>query len=222
MIPGHRPSPRVPALAASRSDLAAILCLGLGVVLRVALALVNREANDDHIEVVMRIMAGGPQPMILTCNECFQPKLYHLLCARVAAALGASTRDDIILTAQFLNVVLGTATLIVGYHFIRRLSSDPLVRFLATSWIALNPALLGINVQATNDTLIIFAGTVLIASLIAAIPDVPRKPWALAIAVVAAGLAPHVKGNGIVLTLVALPAIAIVVCRRSSSGRFVR
>jgi hypothetical protein len=212
MNPGH---------TALRSDVPAKLCIALGVILRVGLALVNREANDDHIDVILRIMAGGPQPTILACNECFQPKLYHVLCARLADMLGAATRDQIILTAQFVNVALGALTLLVGYRVVRRLSPDPLVRFLATSWLALNPALLGINVQATNDTLVIFVGTVLIASLIVALADQSSARWTLLVAILAAGTAPHIKGNGIVLALAALPAIAIVVCRRSSSGRFV-
>ena len=55
----------------------------LGIVLRVALSLVNLEANDDHVEVI-RIMAfENRMPDFEEAWEAYQPKLYHVVVAAV-------------------------------------------------------------------------------------------------------------------------------------------
>jgi hypothetical protein len=190
--------------------------------LRLALALVNRAANDDHIEVVQRLMHGGPQPDVRSCWECFQPKFFHQVCARLAEVLSLTTRDEIIVAAQVLNVLLGTAVLLLGYELIYRLTADRLTRFMAASWLALNPALLGINVQATNDTLVILAGAVVIVSLHAWLVAGAGSRGPLAIAIVAAALAPHIKGNGLVVAAVAVALIIAIAWMKSGRGRAFR
>ncbi len=194
----------------------------VGVTLRVVLATVNRQANDDHVEVVLELLGGGRQPTILTCNECFQPKLYHLMCAWIAKACDLSTRDQITVVAQLFNAVLGIGVVLIGYGLICRISENRLVRFLATSWLALNPGLLGINVQATNDTLLIFVGTVLLVSLHDWIGSGTRSATALGVAVLSAGLAPHIKGNGIVLALLTAAIVSAITWQRSSPHRVLR
>lgn len=209
-------------MRSSRASLLSSASLAIGAALRVALAVVNREANDDHIEVVLALLAGGRQPNISTCNECFQPKLFHLACAWIARALDLSTRDQIAVSAQLLNVAFGTGVLLIGWWLVTRLSADPWVRFLAVSWLALNPGLMGIDVQATNDSLLILVGAVLLASLYRWIAIGSRTATSLLAVVLAAGLAPHVKGNGIVLTMATLLCVGTVVWVRSMSWRPIR
>jgi hypothetical protein len=220
-IADRRPSPPV-FLASIRADALPLACLLLGVGLRFALALVNRQANDDHIDVVRRLLRGDPQPDVRMCWECFQPKFFHQLCAGLAEMLDLTTREEITVGVQVLNVLIGMGVLFAGYDLIYRVTSDRLVRSLATSWLALNAPLIGINAQATNDTLIILAGTVVIVSLHRWILSGARHGAPLLIALLVAALAPHIKGNGLVVAGLALGAITMVTLSTSPRHRVVR
>ena len=66
----------------ARSRWLVLVVFIVGTALRVSLALVNREANDDHMTVVRMIRTTGQLPTKADCWECFQPKLFH----RTAAA----------------------------------------------------------------------------------------------------------------------------------------
>ena len=52
--------------------------LAVGVLLRVYLALVNTEANDDHLTVIRIIAQQHRLPRLRDAWEGFQPKLYHV------------------------------------------------------------------------------------------------------------------------------------------------
>jgi len=57
------------------------------------------------------------------------------------------------LVAQLVNFVAGTITFIIAWIFIKKLPfKNDLLKLLAFALTALNPALIGINAQATNDT----------------------------------------------------------------------
>ncbi len=218
-----RTPPREPGIfTPCRANLIPLASLLLGSALRVLLAIFNRQANDDHVEVVLKLLEGGRQPSILSCNECFQPKLYHIWSARIAEWCDLGTRAEITVAAQLLNVVLGLGVLALGYVFIARLSTDTTVRALATSWIALNPRLLAINVQATNDTFVILLGAVVLVALLGWIQSGRRKTWLLLLAVSAAALSPHVKGSGIVIALVTLTVACTLIWLTPKSHRLVR
>jgi hypothetical protein len=208
--------------ALNRANALALTCMLVGVSLRMALAWVNREANDDHVEVVLKLLDGGAQPTILTCNECFQPKFFHLLWAWIARVLHLSTRDQIAVAGQIINALSGTAVLLLGCAFIGRISTSPLVRFLGTSWLALNPGLLAINVQATNDSLIILTGTILLVSLTSWIRSGGDRRISFVAVVLSAGFAPHVKSNGIVLAVLTAAIVAATIWRRSRTHRHLR
>jgi hypothetical protein len=219
---GRKPIAPPVFLRSIRADALPLACLLLGGGLRFALALVNRQANDDHIDVVRRLLRGDPQPDVRTCWECFQPKFFHQLCAGLAEMLSLTTREEITVAAQVLNVLLGMGVLFAGYDLIYRVTSDRLVRILATSWLALNAPLIGINAQATNDTLIILAGTIVIVSLHEWIAGGARATGPLVIALVAAALAPHIKGNGLVVAGLTLAIIATVTLATSPRHRVIR
>ena len=55
--------------------------LVVAVLLRLSLAVVNHEANDDHMQVIRIIRATGQLPLKPDCGECFQPKLFHATAA---------------------------------------------------------------------------------------------------------------------------------------------
>jgi hypothetical protein len=153
-----RPEPEGGARRGSQSIariiLATLFVLALG--LRLALVLVNREANDDHMAVVARILETGGLPRQEDCWECYQPKLFHLLVALIlrAGGLVEADADRQVQAAQWLNLLAGTATLIVVWRVLRQAPArSPVLVALAFGLTALNPALVGINAQATNDSL---------------------------------------------------------------------
>jgi len=76
----------------------------------------------------------------------------------VIEGLGVARTDisALWLTAQMVNFVAGMITLIIAWIFIKGLPfKNNLLKLLAFALTALNPALLGINAQATNDTFVI-------------------------------------------------------------------
>ena len=95
----------------------------LATLLRVGLALVNREANDDHLEVARMIMQEKRLPLMDDCWECFQPKFYHLSLAVIFQSLNITQPETQTLVAQLLNVLMGALTIWVAYLFIRSLST---------------------------------------------------------------------------------------------------
>jgi hypothetical protein len=123
---------------------------GLAALLRVGLALVNRQSNDNHMEVVQLILKRGILPSQHDCWECFQPKLYHFT---VATLLKTLPITQPIIVAQLLNVVMSLVMLWMLWMFMRRVKiANDTVKVLAFGLFALNPAMVGINIQATNDT----------------------------------------------------------------------
>ena len=139
-----------------------LFIFGLATLLRFSLVLFNREANDAHEEVARLIIQTGRLPQRDDCWECFQPKLYHLTFAGMLDTLGMAKspayQQNIV--GQFVNFIAGTITLIIVYLFLRELTEfHDKLKLIAFSLVALNPALIGINSQATNDTFVILFST---------------------------------------------------------------
>src|SRR5215216_7022837 len=130
----------------------------LSTVLRFTLAMVNREANDDHLEVVRMIMQEKRLPGVDDCLECFHPKLYHYGLSFLFQATGIDA-DDIpsqTILAQLLNAVLGTTLILILWNFLNSLPvENELLKLITFALVAFNPNLIGINAQATNDSLAI-------------------------------------------------------------------
>jgi 4-amino-4-deoxy-L-arabinose transferase-like glycosyltransferase len=99
------------------------------------------------------------------CRECFQPKLYHYLMNHIFQTLDIDANNKIsqMILAQLLNAFLGTVFLLVIWIFMAALptGNEPL-KLIAFSLVAFNPSLIGINAQATNDTLAILFATLAI------------------------------------------------------------
>ena len=134
----------------------------LSFLLRLGLTLVNRQANDDHTRVVELILQTNKLPITSACGECFQPKLYHFTAAMIVESLGLAntSRSNLILAIQFVNFLAGLVTLVIVWIFIYKLPfKNELLKLLAFALAALNPALIGINAQATNDTFAILFST---------------------------------------------------------------
>lgn len=126
--------------------------------LRFTLCLFNREANDNHLEVVEWIIDQGNLPDKDDCWECFQPKLYYLLNAGVICVLQIENHFDRILCMQIINFFFSFFILLYLWKFINRQQFSEQIKIAAFALLALNSCLTGINVQATNDTLVILAG----------------------------------------------------------------
>ncbi len=136
-----------------------IFIFALSTFLRFSLALVNREANDNHLEVVDIILAEESLPMGEDCWECFQPKLYHSFLAGVFTIFSIERTTSRILIGQLINALAGTGTIFTLWHFVKRNPSSNKVKFFSFSLAALNPKLIGINAQVTNDSFVILWAT---------------------------------------------------------------
>jgi hypothetical protein len=139
----------------------------LSITLRLGLSLVNREANDDHMQVVNLILQSGKLPQEYDCWECFQPKLFHFTVAKVLQGSGLADADlnTKILVAQFINFLAGVITLAVVWKFIIEFPvNNERLRLVSFALVALNPKLIGISSQATNDAFAILFSTLALYS----------------------------------------------------------
>ena len=130
--------------------------LAAAILTRVLLAYSNREANDDHMQVVHLILQNGSLPVKADCWECFQPKLFHFSMALLVRFLGVSNPDHQIVLIQFVNMLLGLELLWVVWTILKELEIGEMNgRILAFGLVALNPNLLTTSIQVTNDTFVI-------------------------------------------------------------------
>jgi hypothetical protein len=146
----------------------------VAVVLRLVLGTVNREASDNHVDVIdiMAFENRIPEYDRATdrVKEAFQPKLYH---GTVAALLKIDPVDPklrpcrydypgsphVLWVGQMVSAVAGILTLFVVLRFLGLLDVSDRTRCFAFSLVALNPALIAINVQVTNDSFVILFGS---------------------------------------------------------------
>ena len=170
---------------------------GLAVLLRLLLAAFNRSANDPHIEVIVWIADMGVFPEAGDCWQCYHAKLYHSVCALLINLFQIEQLSHRILLSQLINVVAGSVTLLVFYRFLMRLNIGSYSRIMAFALIALNPKLIGINAQVTNDSFVILFSTLSIFSVWVYI-KAPSFKAVLGVALFTA-LAGITKGSGLVL-----------------------
>ena len=134
----------------------------VSLLLRLGLTLVNRQANDSHMQVVTLILQTNKLPLWKDCGECIQPKLYHYTAAMAIEGLGLAQANisTLWLVGQLVNFFAGMITVLIAWIFIIKLPfKNDLLKLLAFALTALNPALIGINGQATNDTFVILFST---------------------------------------------------------------
>lgn len=180
----------------------------IAALLRISLAIVNRDANDNHFKVI-RIIAneqripGKEEP---ECLQCYHPKLYHFTTAKIINLLYDAPVDPLTdlnakrkITAQLTNALAGILTLIIVFFFLKKLPLSRTTSLLTFSLSALNPALIGINAQATNDSFVILFST---AALFFLYSFLKNNSWTnllfLSFSVILAALS---KGSGILIFL---------------------
>jgi hypothetical protein len=130
--------------------------------LRLGLVLFTRESNDDHFAVIQLILKTNRLPEKADCWECFQPKLFHYTSAEFLRLTGLvhTNASTMILAVELLNYAAGLITLLFIGFFLQHLpGKNGLLKVLAFGLVALNPKLIGINSQATNDTFAILFST---------------------------------------------------------------
>jgi hypothetical protein len=169
----------------------------IGVLLRLYLAVVNGEANDDHLTVIRIIADEHRLPRLRDAWEGFQPKLYHATVAMLWNLSPWQSSAVQIRIAQGVSCIAGIATLAVLRAGLapHRLSATS--RLLALALVSLNPTLIGLNAQATNDSFVILLGTLALTAGAAFFRSGGRRPFAVMSA--ATVLATLSKGNGLVV-----------------------
>jgi hypothetical protein len=173
--------------------------LALGVLLRLYLAVVNREANDDHLSVIRIIAFQHHLPRLREAWEGFQPKLYHVSVALLWNLSPWQSPTARVLIAQLVACAAGIATLFIVRAALIRRGVSPPVQLLAVALVALNPALIGLNAQATNDSFVIMFSTVALYSAYEFFRSGSGRDFAIMSASVV--LAALSKGNAIVVFL---------------------
>jgi hypothetical protein len=114
------------------------------------------------MEVVNIILVTHRLPTMQDCGECVQPKLFHFTVAKIIEGLGLANASYLtrILVVQLINFLAGVLVLIIIGLLIKDLPvKNEKLKLFAFSLVALNPALIGINSQATNDTFAILFST---------------------------------------------------------------
>ncbi len=138
-----------------RTIVIAILFISLG--LRLVLAFINRQANDDHMEVINWIVSKGI-PQKNDCGICYQPKFFYVISADILTNLSIESSIHRIIAIQLFNALLGFFTIIFFWKFIDKQPFKDSTKLLLFAFFAFNPCLTAINIQATNDTLVILGG----------------------------------------------------------------
>lgn len=158
---------------------------------------INREANDDHLPVVQLWLEKGHFPGYRDCWECFQPPLYYSLIYVPARLAGTHDRETLLRIAHAWNFVFCAVILVLLSLQISRFAIPTRRQYLLFMFVGLNPKLIAINIQATNDTLVIMLGMIVLLFLMECFDSFS---WTtLAIIWLGALLAATAKGNGLVI-----------------------
>lgn len=194
--------------------------LTIGVLLRVYLAAVNAEANDDHLAVI-RIMSEEHRiPRLHDAWEGFQPKLYHLTVAMLWSLSPWESATLQVRLAQGVSCAAGIATLFVARAGLAQHQMSPSNRLLAFVLIALNPTLIGLNAQATNDSFVILFATISLVAACEFFRTGQRR--AFVVMSVATVLATLSKGNGLVVFVAIAATLVHAIVRRHTASRLAR
>jgi hypothetical protein len=113
--------------------------------LRVLLSLVNREANDDHYEVVKLILNGRTGLTMLDCHECFHPKFFYYICAALFRGLDLTSESSRIVAGQLLNTFAGMITLLLVFLALNASRCHAKWRLWTFTLIAINPRFIAIH-----------------------------------------------------------------------------
>src|SRR5262244_2592954 len=191
---------------------AALWVFACGVILRIALALVNDQANDVHMNVIKIMAYENRIPENDEDHEAFQPKLYHATVAALLKIVRPQSAQVETILAQLISCAAGIFTVFLAYRFFgSEVEFSEKVRFLAFSLLALNPVLIGINAQATNDSFVILFGS--LAFYFGWHFFQNQRTIDFCWMLVSAVLAGLSKGNGLVIFIAILGVFAVTFCR---------
>src|SRR5689334_24964774 len=90
------------------------------IVLRLVLALLNREANDNHVEITNFILEHHRLPEKTECWECAQPKLYYVLSAGLIKLFKYGLLWKKIVLMQYLSALSGIIGLFFTWKLIQK------------------------------------------------------------------------------------------------------
>lgn len=158
----------------SRMRTATTAVFVVATMLRLVLATVNDESSDNHVDVIDVMAFEGEFPEYDRdrdwVKEAFQPKLYHATVAAIAradpfdpesrpCAYDYPAPPHVILIGQMVSALAGILTMYVALRFLALVGLSEKTRFFTFSLVALNPALIAIDVQVTNDSFMILFGS---------------------------------------------------------------
>ncbi|MBI1306315.1 MAG: hypothetical protein GC181_06845 [Bacteroidetes bacterium] len=176
-----------------------ILFLIAGTAGRIWSAWVNNESNDDHVAVVLRILAHEKIDHRDSCWECFQPPLFYKAHAGLSVLTGASSRRELIQQMQESNVLISLITVLVIFLTLKRLRySERFIRY-AMVFSLICPAFFGVGIQGTNDTIVILLATISFSSILIYLREKQIK-WILSAGIFSA-FAFLFKGSGLAVFL---------------------
>lgn len=199
--------------------------------LRLALATVNREQSDNHVSLIDTMAYENRIPEYDretdSVKEAFQPKLYH---AAVAGILKIDPSDvasrpcvseypgspHTIWVGQMVSCTAGILTIWVVLRFLGLVGLSERTKFFAFSLVALNPALVGIDIQVTNDSFVILFGSLSLYWGYRFFQDFRRRDfvWMTAAAIATA----MSKATGLPICLAIVVVFAITLVRTPASG----
>jgi uncharacterized membrane protein YwzB len=180
------------------------------VLLRLVLSIINTESNDDHVTPVLLFIKNGALPMTNDCWECFQPPLFYLIVGNIARLLSISTDIHVFSLIQSINFIASIIILRAIRLTIHKISLAPKPKLVIFAFFAFNPELISLSVLATNDTLAILFGTLILLQL--SKPDSYKKWISIAVLTILGSIT---KGNFLVfpIGLSAIVLFKIVVIR---------
>lgn len=208
-------SPASPASPGGHRLVAVVFVTGCA--LRVILSVLNQQANDDHMWIIRTIAFEDRTPGLQDDWQGYQPKLYHWTVAgllRLAAPWISENGDVQIRIANLVNCAAAIALLLVARSWLRRSSLPTPTVLMTFGFLVLNPRLVGIGSQATNDMFVILFGTL---SLLWGVRFFDAMSWRALFGMSGfAALAVLSKGNGLVVLLAHVCVFATVLVRRTS------
>ena len=184
----------------------------LAVALRVALALVNTDANDNHLVVVQIIVDENRIPALPDAFQAYHAKLYHLAIALLWKLSPTDSPYVLIRIAQFFNTFLGVWTLLAIRRWLEEMQVSEAVRTIVFALVALNPGLIAIHSQATNDTLVIWLSTLALIAAGRYLVEPSTREFVRIL--VLCLLAPLAKANGFLAVFSIVGALALMVLYR--------
>ncbi|MCB0735229.1 MAG: hypothetical protein KDC76_11640 [Bacteroidetes bacterium] len=173
-------------------------CLLVGIVGRFMGGWINTQSNDDHVEVVLRILQNQDVSKD-SCWECFQPKMYYRTHAFMANFLGNDSRVGVNRQMQLGNVFFSFLGIWWCFLFLKQRSLSRSKLKLLMGFILVLPVLFGMSIQNTND-LVIFtlsSGAILFLDRY----SVSHSLLSAFMVLLIIGLAYMVKGSGLAVFL---------------------